>query len=82
MTDGDKARDDFFNRQFKKERQEQEAYAAAHGYTVKSGKGGHYVYSRQRALPAVPLANCALREDAVRVAYALAMLGAGDHLPG
>ena len=67
--------DHIFSRIFERERQEQEAYAKEHGYTVESQAPAkmrpetHYVY--QQGSP-FPMCQCVLREQAIRIAYALA----------
>jgi hypothetical protein len=60
----------FYGRAFEREQAEQEAYAAAHGYTITDrDEHTHYIDAvRHRG----PLALCASRWDAIRIAYALA----------
>ena len=56
---------------FAKEHAELEAYAAAHGYTIRQGGNGeYYVYSKDNLNTS--LCMCSMRSDAVRIVYALA----------
>ena len=56
---------------FAKEYAELEAYAAAHGYTIRQGGNGEYhVYSQDNLNTS--LCMCPMRSDAVRIAYGLA----------
>ena len=58
---------------FAKEHDDMEAFAAAHGYTIRQGGNGeHYVYCKDNLNTA--LCTSSMRSDAVRIAYALANL--------
>ena len=57
--------------EFDKENVVLEAYATAHGYSIRQGgHGEYYIYSEQNLNTS--LATCDMRSEAVRIAYALA----------
>jgi len=56
---------------FAKEHDDMDAYAAAHGYSIRQGGNGeHYVYSKDNLNTSLCMSP--MRSDAVRIAYALA----------
>ncbi len=63
--------DDFFGKQSGRECENQRAFAAERGYTVKSGGGVTYVYARGSDSP---IATCASDWDAIQIAYAMSMI--------